>query len=385
MRANQAASAYRCWAQIDLNALGQNLAWIRRRVGAGTRILTVVKADAYGHGLRQIAAALMHGGTDVFGVANLEEARSIRQVGAGWPILMLGACLPNEVTSAIRDDVMPTISTAAEAQQFSMAALKLGKQIPVHVKVDTGMGRLGARQREATLLIQTVTGLRGLRLEGVYSHYASADKDPEQSAAQQDRFQKVLDQVRKLGIPIPCIHANNSAGLLFEPKTQFNLVRPGLLVYGITPPSTRPLPHTTGTPLHPVLSWNCRIALVKEISRGTPLSYGATFVARRRMRVATLTAGYGDGYPRSGSNQASVLIHGTRCRVLGQITMDQMIADVSKVPTAGVGDPVTLIGREKEECITAAELAAACGSIPWEVLTSITYRVPRLYHGAHAA
>ncbi len=385
MRASQAASSYRCWAQIDLNALGRNLAWIKRRVGAGTRILTVVKADAYGHGLRQIAAALMHGGTDVFGVANLEEARSIRQIGAGWPILMLGACLPNEVVSAIRDGVMPTLSSEAEAKRFSTAALKLGKQIPVHVKVDTGMGRLGATEQEATRLIQTISGLRGLRLEGVYSHYASADKDASQSRAQRERFQKVLDQVTALGISVPCVHANNSAGILFEPDTQFNLVRPGLLVYGITPPSTRPLPQTAGDALHPVLSWNCRIGLVKEISRGTPLSYGATFVARRRMRVATLTAGYGDGYPRSGSNQATVLIHGTRCRVLGQVTMDQMIADVSKVPSARVGDPVTLIGREKEESMTAAELAATCGSIPWEVLTSITYRVPRLYHGAHAA
>ena len=246
MRASQAASSYRCWAQIDLNALGRNLAWIKRRVGAGTRILTVVKADAYGHGLRQIAAALMHGGTDVFGVANLEEARSIRQIGAGWPILMLGACLPNEVVSAIRDGVMPTLSSEAEAKRFSTAALKLGKQIPVHVKVDTGMGRLGATEQEATRLIQTISGLRGLRLEGVYSHYASADKDASQSRAQRERFQKVLDQVTALGISVPCVHANNSAGILFEPDTQFNLVRPGLLVYGITPLQHGPCPRLPG-------------------------------------------------------------------------------------------------------------------------------------------
>jgi alanine racemase len=376
---------HRCWAEVDLDALRGNLAWIRHRVGPGVKIMTVVKADAYGHGLKQIAALLMQSGTDIFGVANLAEAHAIRAVGKGWSILMLGACLPQEVEVAVRDEVRPTISTSAEARAFSTAATRLHCTVPVHLKIDTGMGRLGVASAEALELVQEVRTLPGLALEGIYTHFASAEDDKEFTRRQATRFLRVLDILRQGGFEAPLVHANNSGALLLEPATHFNLVRPGLLVYGVTPKGKRRLPGSLHEHLLPALSWKCRLSLVKRIARDTPLSYGHTFVSKRPMRVATLTAGYGDGYLRAGSNRAMVLIGGRRCQVLGRITMDQMLVDVSQVKTACAGDEAVLVGRQGRDEITAGDLAEWCGTIPWEVLTAITFRVPRLYRGGQAA
>lgn len=368
-----------------MDALRGNLAWIRHRVGPRVRILTVVKADAYGHGLKQIAALLMQSGTDIFGVANLDEARMIRSVGRGWPILMLGACLPGEVEWAVRDEVRPTISTGEEARAFSAAAARLNKSVPVHVKVDTGMGRLGVPPAKAVGLVQEIRRLPGLKLEGLYTHYASAEDDPVFSKEQARRFQRVLTQLRAARCRIPLIHADNSAAVLHLPRLSHSLVRPGLLVYGIRPTGSRTGPKEETEQFEPALSFKCRVSLVKEITRGTSLSYGRSFVAPRTLRVATLTAGFGDGYLRAGSNRARVLIGGQRCRVLGRITMDQMLVDVSRVKSVQPGDEAVLIGRQGDDRITANELAGWCRTIPWEVLTAITYRVPRLYRGSQAS
>ena len=376
---------FRCWAEVDLDALRGNLAWIRHRVGPQVKIMTVVKADAYGHGLKQIAALLMQNGTDLFGVANLAEARAIHSVGQGWPVLMLGACLPDEAELTVLDGVIPTISTLQEAKRFSQAASRLNRPTRVHIKVDTGMGRLGVSVRKARELIVQVNRLPGLKLEGIYTHYASVEDDLEFSRAQRKRFQALLDRLEVEGMAIPLIHANNSGALLHEPGTLFNLVRPGLLVYGVAPPGKRRLASTLQKHLHAALALKCRVSLVKEIPRGTPLSYGRMFVARTKMRVATLTAGYGDGYLRACSNRAQVLIDGKRCPVLGRVTMDQMIADVSRVPGVKPGDEAVLIGRQRGDEISVNELAGWCDTIPWEVLTSISYRVPRIYRGSQAA
>ena len=377
----------RCWAEVDLAALRGNLAWIRHRVGAGVSIITVVKADAYGHGLKQTAALLMQSGTDIFGVANLTEAQAIRSVGRGWPILMLGACLPDEVEAAVRDDVMPTLSTFGEARAFDAAAAKLRRRAPVQVKVDTGMGRLGVPAPEAVALVERIHALPHLSLHGLYTHYASAEDDREFSKQQAARFAGVVAELRDKDLLPPLIHANNSAALLHEPRTIYGdgAVRPGLLVYGVVPPGRRRVPASLKKHLQPALSLRCRVSLVKEISQGTPLSYGRTFIASRQMRVATLTAGYGDGYPRAASGQAQVIIHGQRCRVLGRVTMDQTMVDVSRVATAQSGDEAVLFGRQGRAEITVSELAAWCGTVPWEVLTNITSRVPRLYRGGQAS
>lgn len=347
--------------------------------------MTVVKADAYGHGLKPIAALLMQSGTDIFGVANLTEARHIRAVGKGWPILMLGACLPDEIPLAVRDDVRPTLSSLPEAKAFHAAAARARKILAVHLKVDTGMGRLGVPLSDAPALVRHIQRLSALRLEGLYTHFCAVEDDAVFSRRQAEQFRRLVDTLDACRLKPPLIHANNSGALLHQPDTHFNLVRPGLLVYGVSPPGKRRSTSRLARDVRAALSWKCRVSLVKTIPPGTPLSYGRTFVARRTMRVATLTAGYGDGYARAGSNRAEVLIRGHRCPVVGRITMDQMLADVSRVPRVRCGDDVVLIGREGRQQITAHELALHFGTVPWEVLTAITCRVPRLYHGATAA
>ena len=376
---------HRCWAEVDLNALHGNLAWIRHRVGPDVKIMTVVKADAYGHGLKQIAALLMQSGTDIFGVANLAEAHAIRTVGRGWPILMLGACLPHEIATAVRDEVRPTLSTLSEARAFSAEAQRQHRHVAVHVKVDTGMGRLGVPPEQAVEFVGAVSRLPGLKLEGLFTHYAAVEDLAEFSAGQSRRFRELVAHLEERGFSIPLIHANNSGGLLHQPETMFHLARPGLLVYGIIPHGQRRPTIRLHKHLRPALSFKCRVSLVKEITKGTSLSYGCTFFAPRKMRVATLTAGYGDGYMRAGSNRAEVLVHGRRCRVLGRITRDQMLVDVSRLPSVQSGDEAVLVGRQGRGEITAAQVAEWCGTIPWEVLTAITYRVPRLYRGGHAS
>ena len=347
--------------------------------------MTVVKADAYGHGLKQIAALLMQSGTDVFGVANLAEARDIRAVGQGWPVLMLGACLPEEVPEAVRDEVMPTVSTLAEARAFAREGLRQGRVVAVHLKVDTGMGRLGVEVSKARDLARRLVQIRGVRLEGLYTHFCAVEDDAEFSRVQASQFQELAAGLRDDGIIIPWVHADASGGVLHEPGALFNLVRPGLLVYGIVPPGTR-LPQTSlHRHIRAALSFRCRVSFVKTVLKGTTVSYGRTFTAPRSMRVATLTAGYGDGYLRAGSNRAQVLVGGKRCPVLGRITMDQMMVDVSEVAGVKPGDTAVLIGRQGRQEITATELAQWCGTIPWEVLTAITYRVPRLYRGSCAS
>ncbi len=376
---------YRCWAEVDLDALRGNLAWIRHQVGRGVGVMTVVKADAYGHGLKQIAALLMQSGTDVFGVANLQEAQSIRSVGKGWPVLMLGACLPEEVTRAVREDVQATVSSLEEARAFSTAAIACGRVARVHVKIDTGMGRLGMSPERAVEVIESMRALPGVRIEGIYTHYASAEDDARTSRRQTHLFQGVLAEVRARGLEIPTIHAHNSAAILHQPGAVGNLVRPGLLVYGIEPRGRRARARSGRSHLRPALAFKCRVSLVKRVARGSRLSYGGTFTADRALTVAIVTAGYGDGYLRSASGRARVLIGGRRCRVLGRITMDQMVVDVSRAGTVAPGDEVVLIGRQGDECITAGEVAVWAGTIPWEVLTAITHRVPRIYLGSHAA
>ena len=376
---------YRCWVEVSFDALRSNLAWIRGRVGRRVKILAVVKADAYGHGLPQIAGALMQGGVDIFGVATLTEALGVRAVGAGWPILLLGSSLPTEIEPTVRHNIMPTISSLDEARRFQREAVRQNKVLPVHAKVDTGMGRLGFWHEEAISPIRRIATMPNLRLQGIYTHFPSAEDDTAFSLKQLQRFHVV---VRRLELRIPLRHADNSAGLLNvhtgRPRlgTLFNVVRPGLLMYGIVPPG---LPPVAG--LQPTLSLKSRVILVKRIATGRSISYGRTFIADRPMRVAIVGAGYGDGYSRALSSRAEVLIRELRCRVLGRVTMDQTIVDVTGPAFRGlrVGEEVVLMGRQGRNQITATTLAVWEETIPWEVLTSITKRVPRVYIGATSA
>ena len=251
--------------------------------------------------------------------------------------------------------------------------------------VDTGMGRLGVPVNQATKLIKAITRLPNVNTVGLYTHYAFAESNQILSRAQRTHFHRLIGGLKTSGHSFPHIHMNNSAGLLHEPKSTHNLARPGLLVYGVLPAGTRRPPAILKRNIHPALSWKCRVSLIKDITKGTKLSYGQTFTAPRRMRVATLTAGYGDGYLHSGSGRARVLIGGRACPILGRITMDQMLADVSRVKNVKPGDEAVLIGRQGKQKITPNQLAKWADTIPCEILTAITYRVPRVYRGGQAA
>ncbi len=375
----------RCWAEIDLDALRHNLASIRQKIGPNVRILTVVKADAYGHGLKAIAGHLMRCGTDVFGVANLAEAQTIRSVGRGWPTLLLGACLPDEVHLAVRDGIMLTVSNREELQWISEQASKLKTTAQIHLKVDTGMGRLGAPPDELPDLVHTLHQLPHLNWAGIFTHFSSAEDDATFTRTQLQSFEKVIQKLSSSGLQLPAVHACNSAALLHESSAWFNLVRPGLLVYGITPQGKRPNPPALAHQLQPVLSLKTRVTRVRLVPKDTPVSYGQQFITTRPTRLATLAIGYADGYPRSASPKAQILIHGKRCPILGRITMDQTVVDVTSLPQTQPGDTAVVIGSQETESISASTLADWCGTIPWETLTNISYRVPRIYRGARAS
>ena len=375
-------SYYRCWVEVDLDALRHNIAAIRSRLRPETGLIAVVKADAYGHGLPQIAGVLMQCGVNTFAIANLSEALVIRQVGgSGWPILLLGSSFPFEVEKIVEQQITPTISTIEEARWFSEEAARQDCTLPVQIEVDTGMGRVGFWHEDALEQIGQVATLPHLKIDALYTHFPSADDNIKETRRELDAFLRVAESLRSSGISIPKLHAANSAALLNVAEAQLDMVRPGLLIYGICPAGCR------ADDFRPVLSFKARVALVKNVPAGRSISYGQTFVAKHPMKVATIGAGYGDGFSRNLSNAAEVLIAGTRCRVLGRVTMDQIMVDVTSLPVVNSGDEVVLIGRQGSAEISASEVAQWAGTIAWEVLCGITKtaRVPRVYHGATAA
>jgi len=367
----------RCWAEIDLGALERNLKRIRQELPAHIKYVAVVKADAYGHGLHQTVARLMHSGADYFAVANITEAAAVRELGPGWPILVLGPLLPEEDRHVVDYDLIPAISSAAEVERLERVAESAGRTIQVHLKVDTGMGRAGVWHSEAPTLLARLRTSRYLALAGVFTHFSSADSDPAFTEQQRRIFLGVLAHCAVADPSRLLIHADNSAGLeSFSTDSPFNAVRVGLLQFGILP-----YEHSLLARVHPepVFSFHTRVGLVKTVPAGTGISYGRTHVVARETRVAVLTAGYGDGIPRASSNRASVLVRGRRCPVLGRVTMDQTIVDVSAVPGVAAGDQATLVGGQGEGQISVAEFSQWGDTIPWETLTSVTKRVARIY------
>jgi len=386
----------RCWAQIDLAALERNLRRIRATLPAHMRYVAVVKADAYGHGLHHAAARMMHSGADLFAVANVAEAAQLRELGPGWPILVLSPLLPEEDPLLAELDLAATISSAQEVARFDAVGRTAGRRLKVHLKIDTGMGRLGVWHAHAPTLYAQIAAAPHLELAGIYTHFASPDEDATFTAEQRRAFLDALARCEWLGLRLDeslFIHADNSAGLgtLPEGGRPFNAVRIGLLQFGI-----QPAPQTLLTQVHtePVFSFHTRVGLVKPLPAGTTISYGRTHRLARDTRVAILCAGYGDGIPRALSNRGQVLIGGRRCPILGRVTMDQTIVDVSALPTVACGDEAVLIGKQQSETadssttadspappvqIDIAEFSRWADTIPWETLCSITKRVPRLY------
>ncbi len=370
----------RCWAEIDLAALERNLKLIRAALPAHIRYVAVVKADAYGHGLHHAAAHLMHAGADLFAVANVAEAAALRELGPGWPILILSPLLPGEESALVDSDFAATISSAEELARFEATGRQANRLISVHLKIDTGMGRVGVWHEEAPALYAKIASAAHVRLAGVFTHFASPDDDPAFTAEQRRRFLEALRQCAGLDPTNLFVHADNSAGIETMPgSSPFNAVRIGLLQFGVLPHPNSLLAQVR---TEPVFSFHTRIGLVKRLPRGNTVSYGRTHTLRRDTTIAVLCAGYADGVPRAASNRAHVLIRGQRCPALGRITMDQTIVDVTDVPGVTCGDEALLVGRQGDQEITLSEFSRAADTIPWETLTSVTKRVPRLYKTA---
>jgi alanine racemase len=357
---------YRCWAEIDRSALRHNAKVVRDRIGAA-EMLAVVKANAYGHGLLGVAQTLADQ-AQLFGVANLEEALALRQV-LPHPIVILGPAIPEERPIIAERGFIPTISSFDDAQAFD----RLGS-VSINFKIDTGMGRMGVVENEAREVFKRVTALPNINIHSVSTHMPVSNEDVEYTRDQLVRFQRFIERIRAEVPGSYKAHVLQSAGTLaFNPPT-FEIVRAGIMLYGISPlPEFQKL-------LKPVMTWKTRISLVRALPKGSSISYGRTFITPRKMRIATLSAGYADGYPWHLSNRsAAVLVHGKRCPLLGRVTMDLMVIDVSKVDNVQVGDEVVLMGREGSEEISCTELAEKAGTIMWEIITRIGARVRRVF------
>jgi alanine racemase len=380
MNTTDARLPFRCWAEIDLGALERNLGHIRAALPKRIKYVAVVKADAYGHGLPQAAARLMHAGVDLFAVANVAEAAALRELGPGWPILVLSAVLPEEEHALAEYDLSATVSSPEEIERFDSLGHRSGRQLSVHLKIDTGMGRLGVWHTDAPELFARIRASAHIRLDGVFTHFASADSDSKFTRQQRRLFLDTLRKLPGLDRSKLIIHADNSAGLeTLQRRGPINAVRVGLLQFGILP---HPNSILAAVQVEPVFSFHARVGLVKRLPRGTGISYNRTYVTARETSIAVVTAGYGDGVPISCSNRAELLIRGRRCPVLGRVTMDQTIVDVTDVAEVAVGDQVTLVGRQGNASISVSELAAWAETIPYEILCSVTKRVPRVYRTA---
>jgi alanine racemase len=372
----------RCWAEIDLAALERNLHLIRASLPSHIRYVAVVKADAYGHGLQHVAARLMHAGADLFGVANITEAAQLRELGPGWPILLLSPLLPDEDRYVAEYDVAATVSTADEVSRLDAAGRAAGRPISVHLKIDTGMGRLGVWHPEAPRLMERIRGSGHLKLAGVFTHFASPDDDPAFTEEQRRRFLFALDAcgISEAAARGLYVHADNSAAIGTMPgASPFNAVRIGLLQFGILP---HPGSMLAQVRTEPVFSFRTRVGIVKRLPAGTTVSYGRTRTLTRDSNVAVLCAGYGDGITRSVGNKASILVGGVRCPVMGRVTMDQTVVDVSDVPGVACGDEAVIVGRQGACEISITEFSRWADTIPWETLCSVTKRVPRIYKTA---
>ena len=374
------SGALRCWAEIDLAALERNLRLIRASLPPHMRYVAVVKADAYGHGVHHAAARLMHAGADLFAVANVTEAAALRELGPGWPILILGPLLPSEDGALADGDLAATVSSSEEVVRFENIGRTSGRIIPVHLKIDTGMGRTGVWYEIAPALCAEILAAPHLRLAGMFTHFASPDDDAAFTSEQRRRFLVAIAQCEGVDPNRLFIHADNSAGIETLPgASPFNAVRIGLLQFGVLPH-----PHSLLAQVRtePVFSFHTRVGLVKRLPKGTTVSYGRTHTLQRDSTVAVLCAGYADGLPRAASNRAQVLIHGVRCPVVGRVTMDQTVVDVTDAPAVACGDEAVLVGRQGDAEITLTEFSRAAETIPWETLTSVTKRVPRVYKTA---
>ncbi|MFA5059657.1 MAG: alanine racemase [Candidatus Omnitrophota bacterium] len=363
------------WAEVDLGAVGHNFRAVQKCLKPATKVLCVVKAQAYGHGMIEAAKLLDKKGTHLFGVADIDEGILLRKAGTKKPILVFENILPQAAATLIKANLTATICNIETAQALNSAARNLRKKISVHIKIDTGMGRLGVWHEKAVDFILKVRKLESLNLEGIYTHFPSADTDKAFTQKQIKIFSALVEKMSSLGIRFQYVHAANSAGIIGYPAGHFNLVRAGLMLYGMYPDKQ----FYRKVSLRPALAVKSKVIFVKEIKQGMSISYGRSFIAKTKMKTATLPIGYSDGYFRLFSNAAFVLINGKRCPVLGRVTMDQIVVDVTRLKSVKVGDEVVLLGRQGKYEITADNLASFAQTINYEITCSLGSRLRRFY------
>ncbi|MBI4523458.1 MAG: alanine racemase [Deltaproteobacteria bacterium] len=364
---------------IDSEALRWNFRQVRETIGPDVKILSVVKANGYGHGASGVARVLEQAGTDLFGVATLEEGVELRQAGIRSPIILLAGVYPEQVDELIRYDLTPAVSELAMLRSLEMLARGRGASLNFHLKVDTGMGRIGFIPVEIDSWLQELAKLEALKLQGLFSHFSHADSvTGDYTRCQLEVFGLVINKLHERGYDPPFLHIANSAAVITFPEAYLNLVRPGLMLYGI-----HPSPETTHhVSLRPALSWKTRILQIKRLPAGASISYGRTFITPRESVIGTLPVGYADGYSRLLSNRGVVLVRGKRAPIVGRLCMDLTMVDLTEIPGAGLGDEAVLLGRQGGETISADEMAGWADTISYEILTSIGARVPRVYYSS---
>lgn len=366
----------RTWAEVDLDALEHNLGLVRETVGEDVEIMLVVKADAYGHGAVPVSWHLLDKGATALGVGDSTEALALRDAGITAPIVILGAVVRGEMEDVIRGDIHVTVHSGDRVRALRRLLGGRGPSVGIHLKIDTGLGRLGCHPDRALGIAREVRRSRRLRMEGVSTHLAAVEIDGGKLAELQlRRFRKVLRDLDEEGLLPPWRHVHASNAALSSLPNAFNLARPGIAVYGIDPHGREDAGFV------PALRWCSQIVFLKDHRRGARIGYGATWRAKRKTRVATLPLGYNDGYRFAFGNRAHVLVRGRRCPVIGRVSMDYTTVDVTDVEGAEVGDVVTLLGTDGDEAIPATELAALADTIPYEILCGIGRRVKRRYVG----
>ncbi len=365
------------WAEIDLNAIRHNLRVIKSLLGEDVKIMAVVKANAYGHGLSAVSKTLVEGGIDYLGVATADEAIKLREKSLSVAVLVMGAVLAEEAEVCVKNNITLTLSDSELLNALSEIALRTGQRPKVHVKVDTGMGRIGVWHENALDLIKEVNSKKEIEMEGIYTHFSSAARDKMVTKMQIASLKKVKSGMDEAGIKVQYVHAANSIAVLDWDEAHFNLARPGILLYGVSPKRNT----SVKLGLKPVMSLKTKIVYLKDVPPGRSISYGRTYITQKDTKIATIPIGYADGYGRILSNKAEALVRGKYVRVVGMVTMDQTLLDVGDVPDVKVGDEVVLIGEQLGQDIHIENIAKLSGTIPYEILSQITDRVPRVYKG----
>jgi alanine racemase len=364
------------WATIDLDAIAHNVSAIKRHVGSQVAVMAVVKANAYGHGMEPVARQALESGASWLAVNRLEEGISLREAGILASILVMGYTPATGASIAVAHDLRLAVDSIALAEALSAAGQQALRTVPIHVKIDTGMGRFGILPDEALVFFRDLLRLPRLELEGAFTHFAVADQeDKEHTHRQFALFCEILNKLEKEGIQIPIRHAANSAATLDLPRMHLDAVRVGIAIYGLRPSANL----EPAIPLRPALSLKSRVGRVRTLPPGSGISYGRTFITDRPTPVALIPVGYGDGYLRLNSNRGAVLISGQRAPIRGRVCMDQFVVEISDIGDAKLGDEVVLIGRQGASILSAEEVASWGETINYEVVTQLLPRVPRVY------